>query len=93
MIQWEAVAALSTTAAVIGGLFLWVVTMIVSKAIRDAVNGFAIKLALQQQTIDAFDKRLEVIDKYTHNEMHERMNSFSKVQLEAFNAGRAIGPK
>ncbi len=66
MIDTGAVLAICAAATVIGGTFLWIVGMIVQKAVRDGINGFAIEIALIKQRQSEIDRHLTDVDIYAH---------------------------
>ncbi len=84
----EQVAAICGVAGVLGGLFLWVVRMVVSDAIHKAINGFKTEIALLRQESAADKTKLDELYHYTHNSWHEQINTISQSQLEAFRAGQ-----
>lgn len=86
--DWAAISALSAALVVIGGAFLWVVTMVTEKAIRDAVNGFKTKIELMDQRLTTAEARLREEAQYAHTAVHEFPDKIALIQREAFNAGR-----
>lgn len=85
--DWGALAAISGALAVVGGVFLWVVRMIVQASIYQAVNGFSTRLALIEQTLKSQELHINAVDSYAHTKMHETLNNFINLQLEAWKQG------
>jgi hypothetical protein len=91
VINWETIAAVAVTLSALGGFFLFVVRLLISGFIRDAVNGFKTQLALVQQRQSdsqvAFDKLYD----YAHGTYHDTLNKITEAQLEAFRSGKEAG--
>lgn len=94
--------AMSAAAAVMGGLFLWVVTMVVESAINKAINGFKTRVALveaeqirsrmeTEHNLSRLQSEHKELETYCHTVMHDRMNAFMETQSEAYRFGIEVG--
>ena len=87
----ETISAVCAAVAIIGAVFLWVVKMVVEKAVRDAVNGFKVEIAVLRQRLESAERTTAATESYAHSVMHERINAISEALLDAFRAGQHAG--
>lgn len=81
-------SAVCAALAVIGGVFIWVIRMVVQDSIHRAVNGFRTEIALHEQRLSVTEIKLKEVEAYAHAVVHERVNSLSGALLDAFKAGQ-----
>ena len=79
--DWAAVSAICAAAAIVGGVFLWVVRLVVSATVET-------KIALLEQRLSSTEAKLKELEAYSHAVLHERVNSLSGALLDAFKAGQ-----